>query len=138
MALNEGWVYIDYGGTPFQIKCKHWECDLTPMPDIEHIEGDVQIGWDLKKRKRILKIKGLYFLSDTDLETFISNIETLNYAGAYDIRIKNASATGSWAKLNGSDEELTMLCIGINGISKIARGEGQLHEIKLVVFEEAG
>lgn len=137
MTLNEGWLYIDYGGNDYQVLIDDWSLDIIPKPTIIDIPADSRIGFDLNYVERILVIRDAFFFSDTDIETLIAALNTLNVSGPFPIRIKNKDAASNWFKLDGTNEELDFLYLEMRGIRKPAKGDAQYYVIERIQFKQA-
>jgi len=142
MALDEGWLFIPYvdgvgGGSEMQVPVEKITVDVKDKGFFADYASDGHYGFSTLTVQRTVKVRKLKFANKTDYDSFLSTLDTLQAAGAFDIREKVASSA-SWRKWNGTN--LTMPCLYINkkGEGKVVGGDQQRWEIGMLILRQAG
>ena len=137
MALTKGWFYMDYGTGNYQVPIKDWKVDKKDKGFFSDFSSDGHFGFSTRTYKRMLKIKGLMFDNKTDYDLFLSALDTLQAAGAFDCRIK-VKSDNTWYKFNGVNYTMPVLFVDSKGEGKSAFGDDQHYEIQMLMLRQAG
>jgi len=139
MALNKGWVYLNYGtGSQIQVQCEDYDWDIDDKGvKIIQIPSDSRFGYSLAIIKREIRLKNVFFESHADLKQFISDLKSFNSSGAFPFRIQRDSA-GNWVSIDGTNDEIDVFYLRLQGIRKYTRGDGNFYIIKTVKLGQAG
>jgi len=132
MALNYGWINLN--NKAVQIACEKWSIDIDAVNiEIEQLALDNQLTWYLGEIKRVIKLKNVLLNNQADFETLLANIKTYNAAGAWKIHIQTSS-TPTWLKIDGTNDNIDVLCRNMRGCTKISPGDQQIYLIKSIEF----
>lgn len=80
------------------------------MPEIEHYEGGINIGWDLAKFWLNVKLVGVWLDTNTKYESFVSNVKSWQQARTLQIEISRNGTDK--AKLDGTNTIFPVLVMG--------------------------
>lgn len=138
MALTKGWFYLDYaGGNQMQVQIKDCKVDVKDAgATFMDYPSDGHYGFSVRTYKRTLKVRGLLFPNETDFNTFISTLDTLQGTGIFDCREK--TSTGKWRKWNGVNVTIPCLFMDYKGEGKIASWEQEIWGIDMLMLRQAG
>lgn len=138
MALDKGWIYLDYGGgNQFQIRCKKWTWDWEDDPTYADYAGDGHFGFSIRTYKRVVKIYKIFIDNNTDYYTFLANMDTLQSGNAYKLRIKIKS-TPLYHKWDGTYYDMPVIFHKLKGMEKIYRGDNEFWDIGQLILRQAG
>lgn len=138
MALDEGWVYLEdlsNSSNNMKVLCEDWDYDEKCNPEIEDLPGDSRYGINLEVYSRIYKIKGVYFTSHTDWNTFKENLKDWNSAG---IKLKIQRTTGgSYATLDSDgNTDVSVFYVTGRGFKKTYKGNATFYRVSQVLFRQ--
>lgn len=139
MALDQGWIYLNYGEAGvFQIRCDKWTWDWIDEVTYLDFAGDSHFGFSIQTYKRTVNIKGIWFDSQDDYETFLGNMDTLQATNSsYKLRIKTTS-TPRYHKWNGTYYDMPVVFGQMREIGKSYRGDSEVWEIGMLVLKQSG
>lgn len=137
MALTKGWLYIDYGTGNYQVQVADCKADKSDKGYFSDFAGDGHFGFSSRTYKRMVKAKGLRFDNKTDFDLFMANLDTLQAAGAFDVRFK-VKSDNTWYKWNGVNYTIPCLFVSTKGEGKVSPGDGQVYGIDLLQLRQAG
>lgn len=139
MALNKGWLYLDYGGTEVRFRCEEIDYDEEDKGSINvHYPSDGHFGFTTDTQHRKVKAKNIWVTTIADWNLLKVKLKALQTAGvAFNIRYKIAS-TPSWEQFDGTNEIMPVIIKKVRGKKKLYRGDTTIFMIKQIIFEQAG
>jgi len=138
VLIDGGWLYLDNLTDQMKVRAKRIVITDNHLdPYIEHLPGNIHIGFWLGERKIIVKALDLGFLTQANAEEFIEKLNAWDYAGAYTLKIQ-VSATPTYFKIDGVNDSIEVLSYGPTEAEKAERGAGTHYKIAMVKFEQAG
>ena len=142
MALTTGYLHIERGtGNAMRVQLggvPPWTLDYdeaflfkTDLP------ADTRLAAMVNSIKRIVKCFELYFNSQTDVETFIANIKTLNLAGSMTLELQTTE-TPTYFKWDGSNSSMEVNVPKYQALQPLELGGGDVYMIPIIIFEQTG
>lgn len=108
--IDKGWAYLSNGTDYLKVYCQHILITPVFMPEVEHYEGGVNIGYDLARFWLNIKLVGVWVQSNTEYEAFVSNIKSWQQANT--LRIEISRDGTNKAKLDGTNTIFPVLVMG--------------------------
>ena len=136
--IDNGWLYLSNGTDDMKLACREIKWDAIRVPEIIHEVGGWSYGYDLSTDYIMVKVSGILFSSNTDVDLFNLNLREWLSSGVINLKIQRKVA-GDFEKLDGTYTQIQVLAQkGWADIQKIAMEDGEMYEIGKMVFEEAG
>jgi len=138
MANDEGWAWFDEGGTyEMKVLCEDVTWDGKDDITCERYPGDNGVKFSINNISRIIKVKGLIFKSKDDMEEFIANLKSLNYANSNGWKFEYITHSDeSKMKFDGTNDSINVLYKEYLQAKKVSRGDGQIYRIELLNLVE--
>jgi hypothetical protein len=138
-----GYIRLGRSGTiSLEFDCESWDYSIGFQPKIKHMNGGTSYGYDLGARVRKVTLSNIVFTTKTAIDEFVTDIQTLQAAGAFDLNIVLSSAPTyyDFAGAGGASEKrsLKVLVSGNFSVSKVAPGNDTTYAIDSLNLEEAG
>ena len=107
------------------------------LPEIEHYEGGINIGYDLGKFFLVIKATDVWLNTNTKYEDFVSYIKSWQQANTLQVEIVRNSSNDK-VKLDGTHTIYPVLIT--KGLSKIEKmpGDQQKYRINNISMEQKG
>ena len=106
------------------------------MPEVEHYEGGVNIGWDLAKFWLVIKLVGVWLNTNTKYENFVSNVKSWQQANTLQIEISRDGTNK--AKLDGTNTVFPVLVVGgLKDMEKMPADQ-QIWKVSDIKLEQNG
>lgn len=133
-----GWIYLrDNSGTPqeFYIKCESQpELDLDdPSTGFLDYPSDGHTGWTLDTRKRVVKVKGIWFTTTARFEQFVAFLED-HQNDTFDLRVM-IDGTNFW-KWDGTNTVMPVMWDKTRGVRKVFGGSTTIWRIDQITFRQ--
>jgi len=139
VLINKGWLHISNGTDEMKVYFSEASGNIMRDPKFKHYEGGTNIRYDLGKNWLEIQVKDIWFDSHDDLKTFIDKINEWQEAGTLTVGIiRNSSGNHVEFKGDGNGTTFSMLMPsgGLQGITKISRGDQQIYVIRSLRFSE--
>ena len=136
--IEDGRLWLSNNGVDYlKVYCQNIFWTLVFMPEIEHYEGGVNIGFDLGKKFVIIKATGVWLDTNTKYENFVSYITAWQQANTLQVEVSRNTSNDK-VKLDGSYTAFPVLITkGLNEMEKMA-GDQQKYMISNLTIEQNG
>lgn len=136
--INDGWLYLSNGTDDMKLACREIKWDIIRDPEIVHEIGAWNYGYDLGTKFVVLKVSGILFKTNANVNTFNEKFNEWLSSGTITLKVQR-NTTGDYEKLDGTYTSFPVLSPkGASGIQKIAKANGTIYEVGKVDFEQAG
>jgi len=136
--IVDGWLHIGNGTDWMKLACREIKWDRIRNPEISHYEGGFSFGYDMGKKWLVVKVSGMIFETNADVNIFNVNLDSWLDSGPILLKIQRTKA-GAFEDLIGTHETVQVLVQkGWSDITKIEHEDGETYEIGKIVFEQAG
>ena len=135
--IDDGWVYLTDGTDVIKAQSREVVYDEIWNPEITHYVGGGSYGYDLGMVTRVWKVKGILFDSHTKYDNFVTYLRSWQTSGTITLGIYRNSSSAYWV-CDGTNTTYTVLVRSLQGARKLAPADGDVWEIGMAVFEEAG
>ena len=144
--LKPGWLHINGGydsgtgqeGTGYGMTLRFKKGKYSPLGikiEREVYPGDGRIGFDLDVRDRWWQFNSIIFNTQNDAEACIRQLDILNKAGPYPIKVQTDDIP-TYIKMDGTNVEVNVLLNGNPLWSKESDGNQHIYMIKSLKFEQ--
>lgn len=136
--INDGWLYLTNGIDIMRLACREISWDIIRDPTIVHEVGGLSYGYDLGTKYIMIKVSGILFGNNADVNTFNEKLNSWLDSGPIDLKIQRNTSV-AYEKLDGVNTVFPVLVPkGISGIKKIAKENGVVYEVGKVSFAQTG
>ncbi len=106
------------------------------MPEMEHHEGGINLGWDLSKKWVVIKATGVWLNTDTKYENFVIYMTTWQQANTMQVEIIMDGTNK--VKIDGTNTIYPVLCTkGLQETEKMPENQ-EIFKINNLNFEQRG
>ena len=135
--IPDGWLWLSNGSDYLKLFCEHIFWIPMYMPDIEHHEGGVNIGFDLSKFWVVIKASGVWLNTNTKYENFSSYLKTWQQANILQVEIIRDGSNNK-VKLDGTNTVYPVLVVG--GLKELEKmpGDQQKYRLGNLTLEQNG
>lgn len=136
--ISDGWLWLSNNGVDYlKVYCQHIFWTVVFIPEIEHYEGGVNIGFDLGKTYVVIKANGVWLNTNTKYENFVSYITSWQQANTLQVEVLRNSSSDK-VKLDGTNTVFPALITkGLNETEKMA-GDQEKYMISNLTLEQNG
>lgn len=135
--VADGWLWLSSGSDYLKLACKVVKWDYAFNPKLTHMVGEINFGYDLKKRWVVVKAFAVLFSDSDSIEDTISYLKQWNEDGPFTLElIKNNS--DDKLKLDGDNTSIEVFATGLKAGEKVSPGNQTIYKIEMLTFEQGG
>lgn len=135
--ISGGWCWLSNGSDYLKLKCEGILWTAVHLPEIEHYEGGINIGFDLSKYYIIIKLIGVWIESNADMVDFLSYTKTWQQANTLQVEIIRNSSNNK-EKLDGTNTVFPVHIVGGAKDWKKMLGDQEKYRCESIKLEQSG
>ncbi len=134
--IADGYLWFGNGSDYLKVFCEHIFYNILVLPEMEHYEGGVNLGFDLSKKWIVIKASGVWLNTNAKYENFVTYISTWQQANTLQVEVIRDGTNK--VKIDGTNTIYPVLMTkGLNEIEKMPENQ-EIFRIDNLSLEQRG
>ena len=135
--ISGGWLWLSNGTDYLKVICEQIMWTPVMSPEIEHMEGGTNFGFDLGLFYIVIKVMGIWIDSNADMVDFLSYTKSWQQANTLQVEIVRNSSNNK-EKLDGTNTVFPVFMMGGAKDWEKKPGDQEKYRCNTITFEQSG
>lgn len=135
--IADGRLWLSNETDYLKVFCEHIFWTPVTMPEMEHYEGGINLGYDLSKRWIVIKAVGVWLNTNTKYENYVAYMNTWQQANTLRVEIIRDGSNNK-VKCDGTNTVYPVLLVGGHKDFEKMPENQQKYRIESITLEQRG